>query len=756
MKHATSNKSIILLSCSWITLSLFLTFVVLIWEPEIMHYYVSSKTISVGLIEQGRRNPSDAVLEEIRSHRLLEREWQSEAQMIGTAEKLLRGQVQLLGFPAIEIRLPFDPSDLDRGPTQWQLQFSGLIVPEIFIDAYRATGREEFYRAARDCLLAWARYEKRAWVNRGFLWNDHAVAARVRTLADFWSIYRQRADFQPEVAQVLWEFAARTGAHLAKPDQYTFATNHGVMQNIALWQLALAFPSLPRAEEYKQLAFSRLRAEITFYISPDGVVLEHSAGYHEFGLYLFGIALRYTTLLGLHPPLDWSRKYENARNFYLEIRRPDGSLPPFGDSVSGAGPAPRAVLLTKEDKRGRYGPLTAVNLGLATNPTMIYPVSGYAVVWDGLTHPRSDDDLSQTAFAWSYFPGHGHKHADELSVLLWSRGQEWWTSAGYWPYDDPDRVYAECWEGSDAPHLEGEKCASDRKASLLGSLSSDVVFAAEVEREGPGSLRIRRLLVHSEPSLWVIVDSCTTSSRDNLQTVWTMAPNVRLEASPESGGYTLSSDTSNRRLRSYFLGPGGMSVQTVRGSRNPFAGWVSFEGRTTATNSILTTQPAEGAWAVTVWAFEAFTGEQSESRRLPTVEWSNVQGWTVRVPWQNGSRVVSRNGNRISVESAGGASGHHISFGDSLVPPSLDVAAQVAELHGDYESEALRYPRFKDLNIYRIRATALGVILLFLQTVLFAIYRSRGGKHLLNLRVLGLIGWICLCIWVRVFYLGLT
>jgi hypothetical protein len=132
-------------SFSGLTILFLLIFMCLIWFPELNHYYVPRENTTVEMTERGRTSPSDDVLQELRSDRLLERKWQNDAQLIESAKKLLKGSVESPSLPAIDIHLPFDSSDLDRGDGLWQLQFSGLIVPEILIDAYRITGREEFY-----------------------------------------------------------------------------------------------------------------------------------------------------------------------------------------------------------------------------------------------------------------------------------------------------------------------------------------------------------------------------------------------------------------------------------------------------------------------------------------------------------------------------------------------------------------------------------------------------------------------------------
>ncbi len=53
---------------------------------------------------------------------------------------------------------------------------------------------------------------------------------------------------------MLLQAAARTARLLAKEGHFTFSTNHGIMQNIALLRYCIAFPELPGVEEYKNLA----------------------------------------------------------------------------------------------------------------------------------------------------------------------------------------------------------------------------------------------------------------------------------------------------------------------------------------------------------------------------------------------------------------------------------------------------------------------------------------------------------------------
>jgi Heparinase II/III N-terminus/Heparinase II/III-like protein len=747
---SSSNLRVLPRAPAALTIAFFLAFLGVIWFPEFNRFHVPRETISVAIAKADITQPSDAVLEEMRVHRLLNHDWQNDAQLIAAAENLLRGRAEIPGFQPLEVHLPFDPDDLERGTSLWQLQFAGLVVPEIFLDAYERTGREEFYEMARVVILAFGCYEKKAWLDRGFLWNDHAVASRVRTLADFWRVYRRRPDYRPEVAAELWGFAARTAALLAKPQQYTFATNHGVMQNLALWQICVAFPSLPRVDEYKRLAFTRLKDQIAFYVGPDGVVLEHSAEYHEFGVLLLGMVLRYATFLNLDVPPEWVSKYEAAKKFYAEIRRPDGSMPQFGDA---AGRRFVAVLVGQPDQHNRIGPLTPVKMERPANSFSMYPVEGYAVLWDNLPNWPSPAQLSQTMFAWSNFPGHGHKHADEPSVLLWAGGQDWWTNVGYWPYDSPDRRRAECWEGSNAPHLADEKCGPLRTSTVLSSLKSPSLYAVEMERRGPDALVIRRLVLHLVPSAWIVVDDSKGNPDKSLETIWTTYPNVRLEPGNTPGLYNLSVDGAPERLKAYFLGRPSMTLETFRGSRTPFAGWTVPDEKPEPTGAVVTNQPADDAWGVTAWVLDDGTkkaGITPDPIRI--LQWNDARNWRLYLPLDSGAQVVSRQGDTILVDPQ--KSKTPVKIQGVLQPPPAEVANQIFQLHESFRTAAVRYPRTRDLFLYRIRASLLGVVILIFQEAYLFFHRRAGRKHSMALRALTFVAWIVLGIWVGFFYLN--
>ena len=403
-----------------------------LWLSVFWAYYVPRVRVSDEMIQQGLESPQDSALEALKDFDFLDRRWKSREEIVDAASGLLDGDLHVENC-SLHLTIPFSARDLDHLPPTCDLLVAAFVVPDVLLQAYDVTGRKEFLTSAQAFITTAQAYEQSAWLPPGEFWNDHAIAARVCVLANFWRLYRHSPGYRPEVARQIFQMVARSEELLAKPGLFTFATNHGMMQNLALWHASLTFPSLPRADEYRRLARARLSDQLKFLVSDEGVVLEHSSGYHVFGMELFAMAFRYLDLMHEPAPPDWIDKYKRAERFYAAMRRPDGSLPMVGDTDDEA--VPLGPLVSSFDLDGRprdfayrsdWKPAEAVNL---------YPVSGYAIWWDGLELWPNPQRLAQTFIAWSNFPGHAHKHADEMSVLFWAGGETWLSNIGYWPYE---------------------------------------------------------------------------------------------------------------------------------------------------------------------------------------------------------------------------------------------------------------------------------------------------------------------------------
>jgi hypothetical protein len=743
VRYRFSYRSLIEVGCYLLPALTFLS----VWMPVIRHYYISSVTVTNAMLQDARLSPSDQTLEKLQEFYFFSHDRTSEPELVDTAWKLLRGEMESLGYPGEKIGMPFDANDIDRLSGSWQLQLAHFVVPRRLLAAYQASGREEFIAMARDVILGWALYERRAWLPRGFLWLDTAVAQRILVLAEFWRLYRHHPAFDPEVAKIILEMAAHSSQFLAEPTHYTFSSNHGIIQNLGLWHFCIAFPTLPNAGQYKQLALDRMRDQIAFYLNDEGVILEHSAGYQKHGLQFIGMALRYLSLLNLPTPEDWLQKYERAKNFYAHLRRPDSSLPVFGDTTEGLNPHGPPIVITDIHGRaedwqydGNWRPLQANSL---------YPIAGYSIWWNGLALWPRVESLAQTVVAWSHFPGHAHKHADEMSVLLWAGGQTWWTNVGYWPYDGLGRAGATSWDGSNAPHLLSEEARSARKTSLRSFGWSEHLAMLDLERNGPQRARIRRQLVHLKPHLWLVLDHFFGQGK--ARTIWTTSHNVSLSEGEIAGSYQLRAKDISSSLTAFVWGLEGTQVKTLRGSLKPFAGWEVIGSRPQPVSAIVVEQPADDSWSAVVWSWDdGITAAKQIERRPYTAAWKDAEHWNIALPIKPGLLEIQREDNKISVRNRSDV-GSDISL---ELTKAQDFTQNISQLHNSYAIARDKYPRFRDNLTSRLKITKLLALLFVFQEILLFVYRKAVRKGYLVIRLCNVIGWVAVGLWLNMVKFG--
>lgn len=715
-----------------------------VWAPLISRYHVRSANITEDVVRRARQSPPDSVLRALTPMRVVKLGPHDRKEVARISEELRRRSAE---------GIRFDPRDLENAPPVWQSLFgvphdwqSFLIVPRILMDTRDATGRDEIVLTVRDMIMAWGRYERRALLPSGLLWNDHAIAARIGVLTDFWRLYRHHPSYQPAVAQALLEQVDRSAQLLAREELFTFNTNHGMMQNLALLHVSVAFPMLPDAGRYRALGLARLRDQIPFSISQEGVVLEHSAEYHAWGLQSLAMACRYLTLLNLTVPQDWRQKHDRAARVLAALRRPDGTLPTSGDTDGGSddlGP-----LVCAFDAQGRCETLRHRASWVPEQPLSLYPVAGHAVWWDGLADWPREQSLRQTVIQWSYFPGHAHKHADEMSVLMWAGGQLWWTNVGYWPYGMAGRSEAESWHGGNAPHLVKESTESRRSTSLLSFGWTDRLGVVDVERRGPGEYVARRQVVHLRPDVWLIIDHVSGNGALKTTTTWTTSPDVRLEQS-RPGAYVLAAQRQLIRLRTFVFGSPATTIEEIEGSLSPFAGWHVVNGIPTPAPAIVIEQHGRDSWSIVVWSLKGGPLDSTRALTDPQVlSGKNPDDWRVELGGESALREVAREQRRITVRDAQ----------DSLVEtleltPAPDVTDQVGQIRAAFARAQGAYPRFHDFLPRRAKVTVLLLLAFLSQEVFFSFIRRRHERYLRDLRIFSLIGWVGVGGWLVLWFL---
>ena len=640
-----------------------------IWFPEWHHGRIDRSPVAQGVLMASVPAPADDVLQRIAAIDLAELDDLPPAPA-EVARQVAQGW---LDWPALRderVRLAGYPDDYLSGPPNLRLFMASLAIENLLLRGHASHGDITAFEVALARTLQMARHERELRHDRSFLWNDHAVASRVSVLVELWRLLRQRPTLLQQHGEELLSFARRTGHLLAKPDHFTVRTNHGVMQNLALLQLSAAFPAWPEAAAWRQLALDRLALQLRFYLSPEGVVLEHSAGYHAMGHRLLGYARTLRALNGLpaDPALDAATAA--AAGVLGVLARPDGSLPLVGNTSTAVhGPQRSAV----------------------TQPTADgWPVAGWAV-W------RTPDEAgeSHVMLAWAKHDGHGHKRPDEASVHLWSSGVDWITASGYWPYGDGRFKEAYSWLASNAVHAPGESGRSARTTQLLAQGAQDTLRFADLDRAAAGGTHFRRQVLQLDAATVLVVDFVSGAAAGS-ETLWTVDPDLTL-AQQGPGLFHSTPAPDGRQLTLALASPqAGGQTALLSGSNTPFGGWVVIDGRPRPASSVRWRHPASASTTATL--LHVGRGEPAAITGGPETG-AQPEQWQATLRMSGTNVTVRRAGATVHVQREGG-----VALALPLQPPaSIDKAR--AALRQAYAEATAQYPPWRDLWRFRERVS---------------------------------------------------
>lgn len=714
-----------------------------IWFPVLWKYRVSTE-VDTGAVERLRTVPPADRLAELAMIRLSGSSG-AFADVLTVANAILAGEPIVAERGVFRVSARFSAQEVLAGPPQIALAMSSFAVPEVMVGAYAKTRDQRYLRAAVEYVRGWAEYERSVVLPpEGLFWNDHAIAARALVLTELWFHYRgaDNASYDPAFASQLMELVDRYGQLLGRHVLYTHRSNHGTMQNLVLMVLSLAFPELEHAPEWAETGYRRFVEHMQYYIGRDGVISEHSPGYQPFGMDLIAASLRCATLLGKTVPADLAERFERSKVYYAQLRRPDGTVPMFGDTDRG----PTRSLSSRRLPGGGYGPLEPLETGRPA-PVTLHPDGGMLIWWHGLEAWPNARALSQLAVTWSNWPSRVHKHADEGSLVLWSAGRQWIGNAGYFPYYDmAGRRMSEGWPGSNAPHLAGEPESSARETRPLRHVAASRFAFLELERTRPDGFTARRQILRYSGDLWLVVDSFTDAQTREVNTIWTTHPQLSASGGQTAGVFTLSGPGDASSMELAFAGAPGHDVTLHRGSRSPYIGWAAAEGQVvTPTPAFLIRQRSDSGWSIMA-ALRGERGQQGFAGTPRMQSWSGPERWLLRLETRDGPVAISRNGADLRLSSAA----ETVEAVAEAVPAPEHRAAMEAAYHRVAAAGASRW--YEDYVPYRFRASYLILGLAAGQLLVFAAVSRLMPRRLAPLAALATVCWIAAGLWLNFVY----
>lgn len=316
----------------------------------------------------------------------------------------------------------------------FMLYLQALNPVSYLTQAYYINGDSKYLDIAQSIIEQWIQYkEERKSTDNPYLWYDHGTAIRSNNLIYFLLAYTGGGydeEFYNKVISILNEH----GEHLANEEEYFENHNHGIFQDQALIYLAY-FLNNKYSGDWISTAEFRIENQKEYAFSQEMVHVENSPAYQMGVTELFYQVAEFLKSQGDDFGSQLYDDVSNSLEFMAWATKPNGVLAEIGDTSSIEGKQKTDYGM---DKFGNEHLVYAATLGdkgeKPDDLSAVYPKSGY---YFGRNY-WGMEDTDPTAATWTMFKAgylsKTHKHADDLSFMLYSKGYDIFVDPGWYNY----------------------------------------------------------------------------------------------------------------------------------------------------------------------------------------------------------------------------------------------------------------------------------------------------------------------------------
>jgi Heparinase II/III N-terminus/Heparinase II/III-like protein len=361
-----------------------------------------------------------------------------------------------------------------------------------FARAYRATGDPAIARAFNDYLIDFFRDNPsplRAPRTVVSLWGALDPAARLAHAFSYYAYFLKSKQFTHDT-RLAWLYSMGEAAEYL--DDWIARTEGGGNWKLqvasAMFGFGVDFPEWKRAKERATLGLHELSRNILENTFEDGVIKEAAVNYH--GMYLSGWRrdIDAAKRAGIPFPEDALLRLDKMHEFYAYFARPDGMVPPIGDTY---GPIPVRDYLTwaaEYFERPDFAYIASLGTGspVGTPPAQThfaFPQAGYYAMrtdWSPKAHY-----LGVHAGPW--WGGHGHM--DQLGIVLSAFGKPVVIDPGMTTYGTPEAERLHRTDAHSTVCVDG----GDSSRDMVGENEWE---AAADHCRFSGAVRVRDDIVH--------------------------------------------------------------------------------------------------------------------------------------------------------------------------------------------------------------------------------------------------------------------
>lgn len=324
-------------------------------------------------------------------------------------------------------------------PATFQLYLQCLNPIVYLTRAYEITENKQYLECAEEFLIKWNEYredEKLSGKNN-MVWYDHGTALRAENIIYYTLVAEEAQCLTQETKGLIIELLNLHAEFLAQEVNYTKNHNHGIFQDRALIYIAY-FLNNENKQMWLEIAQERLKGQIEHAFTEEMVHVENSPGYQMGVIELFRVISEFLNQFEDNFGTQLYDSIKESMKFMTYITKPNGVVASIGDTNDIVGSTANSNSYAEFNNAEFTYASTCGEEG--TQPeenSVFYPKSGYYIShndWDVENYKQS----TWTMFK-SGFKSKTHKHADDNSFMLYSKGYDIFVDPGWYNYTYGDK-----------------------------------------------------------------------------------------------------------------------------------------------------------------------------------------------------------------------------------------------------------------------------------------------------------------------------
>ncbi|HEX7350878.1 glycosyltransferase [Brachybacterium sp.] len=511
--------------------------------------------------------------------------WFSIEQNSQTASEILNDGWQLPSHDPVRVTQITDWSQYGKTHRSWGFHLQSWEFLDPLIHAYDVSGEQGWLDEAVRIATNWIdAHVDEPDVDESMAWYDMSVALRTPRLISV-ALRASRVEALRDQTIRFAETVTRHLDELYSDRAFNPRNNHGFYTAVAQIHAAKHMWMLPGTDDTRVQGQARLAHMAASQFAPDGVHTEHSPDYHRMLLMSFEAALTE----GLIDDEEVQARVKRAAHVLGWMIQPDGTLVQFGDTRE-----TQVVTSTADstDTHTRYLLTDGERGERPTEELAVFADGGYAFVRSPQPEGRGTlQNSGYLAFSAS-FHSRAHKHADDLNVVWYDRGQQILVDGGRYGYGEllapdsplrskgfyyatPERQYVESTMAHNTLMIDGrdhERRAREPYGAALGEcVDKRGVFDLSARVQHSDYIHRRRVIYRPgrELQLRDSVFSHLTEVRE--ATLWL---NIDGSFQLESAGGEIVLVHPERGLR-LTISSDAATSEPIRAQEEPLRGWRS-------------------------------------------------------------------------------------------------------------------------------------------------------------------------------------